>query len=165
MKLNQYTKLLIVTATAACSFLAASAVVADSEHHEDRNFLLISFDENFTGSNTIDGTTALSGAYSDRGQRHEQFTAKQDGNNYIIDGTVQITGSKGTLTTHFTGVIPLDKVPTTPPTIGYIEGTEFVVSGTGVYAKAKGKGTFEATIDFDSGNIVGGAELEVKTTK
>jgi hypothetical protein len=34
-----------------------------------------------------------------------------------------------------------------------------------MYAGAAGKGTFEATIDFDTGNIVGVAELKLKTNK
>lgn len=134
------------------------SIFADDRHHEDSDReLLISFDENFTSSTTIDGTTTLAGAFSDKGPRHQDLTTQQHGDQVIVTGTVVITGSKGTLTTKFTGAIPANG--SNP---NFIEGIEFIASGTGIYAGARGKGTFEATIDFQTGNIVGVAELEVK---
>ncbi|HWY41356.1 MAG TPA: hypothetical protein VNX27_11235 [Chthoniobacterales bacterium] len=47
-------------------------------------FLLISFDENFTSDSTIDGTTALAGAFSDTGTRHYNFTTQQVGDQVIV---------------------------------------------------------------------------------
>jgi hypothetical protein len=137
------------------AFTAVSARADDSDHK-----LLISFDENFTSNSTIDGTTTLAGAFSDKGSRHEDFTVTpENANEVIVTGTVHITTSKGTLTTKFTGEIPTANNPT------LIEGTEYISGGTGIYAGASGKGTFEATIDFNTGNIVGVAELEVRTKK
>jgi hypothetical protein len=149
----------IIAATAAVivcfAFTAVSARAEDSDHK-----LLISFDENFTSNSTIDGTTTLAGAFSDKGSRHEDFTVTpENANEVIVTGTVHITTSKGTLTTKFTGEIPTANNPT------LIEGTEYISGGTGIYAGASGKGTFEATIDFNTGNIVGVAELEVRTKK
>lgn len=146
-----------VSAVIVCIAFTAISARADNDHG-DRN-LLISFDENFTGPSTIDGTTALAGAFSDKGSRHQDFTTTQNGNEVIVTGTISITGSKGTLTTKFTGEIPVGSNPT------FIEGTEYITGGTGAYAGASGKGTFEATIDFDTGNIVGVAELKVRPKK
>jgi hypothetical protein len=137
------------------AFTAISARAEDSDHN-----LLISFDENFTSNSTIDGTTTLAGAFSDKGSRHQDFTVTpENANEVIVTGTIHITGSKGTLTTKFTGEIPVGSNPT------FIEGTEYITGGTGAYAGVHGKGTFEATIDFDTGNIVGVAELEVRPKK
>jgi len=129
-----------------------SNVVNNSDH-----FLLISFDENFTGETTIDGTTTLAGAFSDNGARHQDFTTTVHGNEVIVTGTVNITGSLGTLNTQFTGAIPNNG---SNPNL--IEGVESITSGTGIYAGARGHGTFEATVDFATLNIVGVAELKVQ---
>ena len=138
--------------------LPSSSTLAEN-NREDSKELIVSFDENFTSASTIDGTTTLGGAFSDKGSRHEDFTTSQHGNEVTVTGTVTITTAKGTLISKFTGEIPVGSNPT------YIEGVEFLTGGTGAYAKAKGSGTFEATIDFDTGNIVGIAEFSVRTRK
>ena len=121
-------------------------------------FLLISFDENFTSNSTIDGTTALAGAFSDTGTRHYNFTTQQVGNQVIVTGTILITASQGTINATFTGTIPANG--SNP---NYIEGTETLTSGTGAYAGlSNAHGTFEATIDFNTGNIVGVGDFQVK---
>ena len=139
----------ITAATAAvivCFALTAVSVRAEDSEQP----LLISFDENFTSNSTIDGTTTLAGAFSDKGSRHEDFTVTpENANEVIVTGTVHITTTQGTLTTKFTGEIPTANNPT------LIKGTEYISGGTGIYAGARGKGTFEATIDFNTGNIVG----------
>jgi len=157
-----------VASVLVCLSLGAGAALAGDDRHDDNDkdgkFLLISFDENFTGPSTIDGTTALAGAFSDKGPRHQDNTVvsvSSDGKKVVVTGTVRISGSKGMLTTQYTGTIQFDGTTN----IAYIEGTEYITGGTGAYAKAKGNGTFEATIDFDTGNIVGVAELNVKTKK
>jgi hypothetical protein len=133
-------------------FLAASAF-ADSP-----KFLMISFDENFTSNSTIDGTTALAGAFSDKGTRHYNFTTQQVGNEVVVKGTILITASQGTISATFTGTIPANG--SNP---NYIEGTETLTSGTGAYASlSNAHGTFDATIDFSTGNIVGVGEFQVK---
>ena len=153
---------LIAVLTVTCFSLALSGAQAgDGARAEnvtpDRGkFLLISFDENFTGDTTIDGTSTISGAFSDLGSRHEDFTTAQQGDEVIVTGTVTITGGQGTLITQFVGAIPANG-----DSPNYISGVESVVSGTGIYAGLHGKGTFEATLDFDTGNIVGVVELKV----
>jgi hypothetical protein len=127
----------------------------DNSNHD--RFLLISFDENFTSDTTIDGTTTLAGAFSDTGARHQDFTTTVHGNEVIVTGTINITGSLGTLNTQFTGAIPNNG---SNPNL--IEGVESITSGTGIYAGARGHGTFEATVDFATFNIVGVAELKVQ---
>ena len=150
------------------ALLALPASAADIKP-ENSKFVLISFDENFTncapgeaGPGCIDGTTALAGAFSDKGARHQDNTVlsvSSDGKQVVVTGKVRITGSHGILYTQYTGTIQFDGTTN----IAYIEGTEFILpGGTGAYANAQGKGTFEATIDFDTGNIVGVAELQVK---
>jgi hypothetical protein len=144
--------------TAVSAMLICFAFTSISARADGTN-LLISFDENFTGSSTIDGTTTLAGLFSDKGPRHQDFTITQNGNQVIVTGTIHITGSLGTLTTQFTGAIPVGSNPTS------IEGTEMITGGTGAYTGASGKGTFEATIDFGTGNIVGVAELNAKAKR
>ena len=153
---------LLAVLTITCLSLGFTGAQAGDDRHPDNDngnherFLLISFDENFTGNTTIDGTTTLAGAFSDKGPRHQDFTTIQHGNVVTVTGTVHITGSLGTLDTQFRGDIPAG------PNITRIEGIEHITGGTGVYAGARGNGTFEATIDFTTGNIVGVAELNVR---
>jgi hypothetical protein len=155
------TTLLLLTGLA---LLALPALAADN--HENSKFVLISFDENFTGDCApgdpcIDGTTTMAGAFSDKGARHQDNTivsVSKDGKQVVVTGTVTITGSKGTLFTKYTGTIQFDGTTN----IAYIEGNESITGGTMAYVGAAGKGTFEATIDFDTGNIVGVAELQVR---
>jgi hypothetical protein len=130
---------------------------------ENSKFVLISFDEHFsTCPGCIDGTTTLAGAFSDKGARHQDNTVlsvSSDGKQVVVTGKVTISGSQGTLYTQYTGTIQFDGTTS----IAYIEGTEFILpGGTGAYANAQGKGTFEATIDFQTLNIVGVAELQLK---
>ena len=135
-----------------------SATSAFASSPSSPKFLLISFNENFTSNSTIDGTTALAGAFSDTGTRHYNFTTQQVGNQVVVTGTIVITASQGTINATFTGTIPANG--SSP---NYIEGTETLTSGTGAYAGlSNAHGTFEATIDFNTGNIVGVGEFQVK---
>lgn len=150
------------TSRSARRILAASALIVClaftlASARADAGFLLISFDEAFTGDTTIDGTTTLSGAFSDKGARHQDNTilsVSSDGTQVLVTGTVTISGGKGILTTQYTGTIQFDAT-----NIAYIRGTEFITGGTGIYKGAQGNGTFEATLDFDTGNIRGVAEF------
>jgi hypothetical protein len=155
---------LLAFLTITCFALGFTGAQAGDNQGLDRGsspntdkFLLISFDENFTSETTIDGTTTLAGAFSDAGARHQDFTTTVHGNEVIVTGTINITGSLGTLNTQFTGAIPNNG---SNPNL--IEGVESITSGTGIYAGARGKGTFEATVDFVTFNIVGVAELKVQ---
>jgi hypothetical protein len=151
--------LLLLTGLA---LLALSASATDIKP-ENSKFVLISFDEYFSMcAGCIDGTTTLAGAFSDKGARHQDNTilsVSSDGKQVVVTGKVTISGSQGTLYTQYTGTIQFDGTTS----IAYIEGTEFILpGGTGAYANAQGKGTFEATIDFQTLNIVGVAELQLK---
>src|ERR1700730_5651132 len=94
----------IAAASAAILCIAFPASSARAEDDNGGKLLLISFDENFTSSSTIDGTTTLAGAFSDKGSRHQDFTVTpENANEVIVTGTVHITTTQGTLTTKFTG--------------------------------------------------------------
>jgi nitrous oxidase accessory protein NosD len=149
---------------AASALIVCLAFTVGSARADADKLLLLSFDEFFTGNTTIDGTTTLSGAFSDKGDRHQDNTilsVSSDGTQVVVTGTVTINGSKGILTTQYTGTIQFDAT-----NIAYVRGTEIITGGTGIYAGAKGSGTFEASLDFDTGNIRGVAEfLSHKTNR
>jgi hypothetical protein len=122
--------------------------------------LIISFNEFFTGPTTIDGTSVITGAFSDQGSRHQDNTIvsqSPDGTQVVVTGTVSINGANGTFTSQYTGTIYLNAT-----NLAHIDGIESITGGTGAYTGAVGKGTFEGTIDFGTGNIVGVAELKLK---
>ena len=135
------------------------ASLATSAFADSPKFLMISFDENFTSDSTIDGTTALAGAFSDKGTRHYNFTTQQIGNQVVVTGTILITASQGTISAKFTGTIPANG--SNP---NYIEGhRDAYKRHRSTYAGlSNAHGTFEATIDFSTGNIVGVGDFQVK---
>jgi hypothetical protein len=142
-----------------CLTVSAVSVFAGPKNNAGKD-LIISFNEYFTGPSTIDGTSVIAGAFSDKGSRHQDNTIvsqSADGSQVVVTGTVTINGTNGVFTSQYTGTIYLNAT-----NIAYIEGTESITGGTGAYTGAAGKGTFEATIDFDTGNIVGVAELKLK---
>ena len=57
------------------------------------------------------------------------------------------------MTTQWRGAIPT--TASNPTQLAYIEGTESITGGTGTYAGARGHGTFEATVDYATRNVVG----------
>jgi hypothetical protein len=128
--------------------------------------LLMSFNETLDSSSTLDGSVTLTGAISARGTRHEDFTVvsvNKDGSQVVVSGTSTITTSGGTITTKFTGTIYFDNATFNSTLLAYVEGTESVTGGTGVYAGVTGKpGTFEATLDYTNGNAVGIFEAKVQ---
>ena len=63
-------------------------------------------------------------------------------------GTSTITTGAGTITTQLRGTIYFDNATFESTLLTYIEGTESVTGGTGIYAGATGHGTFEATLDL-----------------
>jgi hypothetical protein len=128
--------------------------------------LLMSFNEYLDSSSTLDGNVTLTGAISERGTRHEDFSvvsANSDGSQVVVSGTSTITTASGTITTKFTGTIYFDNATFGSTQLAYIEGTESVTGGTGAYAGVAGKpGTFEATLDYVTGNVVGVFEAKVQ---
>ena len=145
------TRLLAVLTITSLSLGFASAQAADHS-------LLMSFNEAFTGNNTLDGDITLTGAFSERGTRHEDFTVtgqNHDGSQVYLRGTSLITTAGGTIMTEFNGTIYFDNATFNDTQLAYIEGRESITGGTGIYIGATGHGTFEATIDFDSGNTLG----------
>lgn len=132
-------------------FSAATILAADPKPEK---FLLVSFEEDvtsFDGTNgTLDGKATFAGVFNDRCTRHEDFhvvSVSKDGSDVNIAGTSTFFGTNGTLTTSFTGTIHFSA----DPAISYVEGVEKITGGTGTYAGARGKGTFEATQDGAAG--------------
>jgi hypothetical protein len=120
--------------------------------------LLMSFNETLDSQSTLDGDITLTGAASERGTRHEDFTVvsvNEDGSQVVITGTSTITTASGTMTTKFTGTIYFDLATFDSTLLAYIEGSETVTGGTGAYAGAAGRGTFGATLDYTNGNVLG----------
>jgi hypothetical protein len=129
--------------------------------------LLMSFNEYLSQTSpSLDGNITLTGAVSERGTRHEDFSvvsANSDGSQVVVSGTSTITTSSGTISTKFTGTIYFDNATFGSTHLAYIEGTESVTGGTGAYAGVAGKpGTFEATLDYVTGNVVGVFEAKVQ---
>jgi hypothetical protein len=131
--------------------------------------LLMSFNETLDSNTTLDGNIILTGAISDRGTRHEDFSVvsvNNDGSQVVVTGTSTITTASGTITTKFTGTIYFDNATFNSTLLAYVEGTESVTGGTGAYAGVSGKpGTFEATLDYTTGGAVGVFEAKVQLTR
>lgn len=128
------------------------------------NSLLMSFNETLTSDSTLDGNITLTGAFSERGTRHEDFAVihvNNDGSQVVVAGTSTITSASGTMTTQWRGTIYFDNATFDSTLLAYIEGTESVTGGTGAYAGATGHGTFEATLDYTNGNVLGVFEADV----
>jgi hypothetical protein len=120
--------------------------------------LLMSFNETLDSESTLDGDIKLTGAFNERGTRHEDFTVvsvNEDGSQIVIKGTSTITTASGTVTTKFTGTIYFDLATFDSTLLAYVQGTETVTGGTGAYAGAAGRGTFGATLDYTNNNVIG----------
>jgi hypothetical protein len=137
--------LAVLTITCLASAFAALPAWADD------GTVIVSFDEQFTGDTTIDGTFVVGGQFSDKGTRHEDFTVHVIGDQATVEGTVTCTGALGTFTTSFLGTI--DSV--SQQNGCYVTGFETFTGGTGIYSHISGNGTFTGTIDFSTGTIVG----------
>ncbi len=128
--------------------------------------ILMSFNETLDSPSTLDGNVTLTGAISERGTRHEDFSVvsvNSDGSQVVVSGTSLITTASGTISTKFTGTIYFDNATFGSTHLAYIEGTESVTGGTGAYAGVTGKpGTFEATLDYATGGVVGVFEAKVQ---
>lgn len=142
------------------TFLSFGLAGAQADDHS----LLMSFNETLTSNSTLDGNVTLTGAFSERGTRHEDFTVihvNHDGSQVVVAGTSTITTASGTMTTQWRGTIYFDNATFDSTLLAYIEGTESVTGGTGAYAGATGHGTFEATLDYTNGNVLGVFEANV----
>lgn len=142
------------------SFLSLGLTVAQA----DDKSLLMSFNETLTSNSTLDGSITLTGAFSERGTRHEDFAVvhvNHDGSQVVVAGTSTITTASGTMTTQFRGTIYFDNATFDSTLLAYVEGTESVTGGTGAYAGATGHGTFEATLDYTNGAALGVFEAQV----
>jgi len=136
------------------TFLSFGLAGAQADDHS----LLMSFNETLTSDSTLDGNITLTGAFSERGTRHEDFAVihvNNDGSQVVVAGTSTITTASGTMTTQWRGTIYFDNATFNSTLLAYIEGTESVTGGTGAYAGATGHGSFEATLDYTNGNVLG----------
>lgn len=162
---NQISRIAAAFLVLACCASFTVSAQAGSE----KDAILMSFNEYLTSNSTLDGNVTLTGAISERGTRHEDFTVvsvNKDGSQVVVSGTSTITTSSGTITTKFTGTIYFDNATFNSTLLAYIEGTESVTGGTGAYAGVVGKpGTFEATLDYTNGNVVGVFEAKVHAKK
>jgi hypothetical protein len=145
----------------ACSCISVAAATPPAAKD-----ILMSFNETLDSPSTLDGNVTLTGAISERGTRHEDFSvvsANNDGSQVVVSGTSTITTASGTITTKWTGTIYFDNATFGSTLLAYIEGTESVIGGTGAYAGITGKpGTFEATLDYTNGNVLGVFEAKVQ---
>jgi hypothetical protein len=148
-------------ALAVCAFSPVTAATPPAA-----NDLLMSFNETLDSPSTLDGNVTLTGAISERGTRHEDFSVvsvNSDGSQVVVSGTSTITTASGTITTKWTGTIYFDNATFNSTLLAYIQGTEAVTGGTGAYAGVVGKpGTFEATLDYTNGNVLGVFEAKVQ---
>jgi len=147
-------------AVLAITFLSLGLAGAQADDHS----LLMSFNETLTSDSTLDGNITLTGAFSERGTRHEDFAVihvNHDGSQVDVAGTSTITTASGTMTTQWRGTIYFDNATFDSTLLAYIEGTESVTGGTGPYAGATGHGTFEATLDYSNGAVLGVFEANV----
>jgi hypothetical protein len=130
-----------------CFSLALAATPAWA----DDGTIVVSFNEEFTGATTIDGTFVIGGQFSDKGTRHEDFTVTVIGDQATVAGTLTCTGAHGTFTEQFLGTI--DSVSHDHG--NYMTGIGVFTGGTGIYSSISGNATFTLTIDFSTGSIVG----------
>jgi hypothetical protein len=166
------TRLLAALTITCCALAFAGAQAGDAQRPDNDNnsgrerSILMSFNESFTSQTTLDGDITLTGGISVRGTRHEDFSVlhvNHDGSEVVVGGTSTITASGGTITTRFVGTIYFDNATFPVTQLAYIEGTESVTGGTGVYAGVMGEpGTFEATIDYTTGAGIGVFEAKVR---
>ncbi len=159
MKKNSYTRALL-TIVGFAGLIAISNMAAADERNSDRpneKSILISWVMDFTSNTTADGTSTIAGAFSDETSRHEDFTVSVNSSRTeaTVTGTILLHGTKGDLTEQFTGRIPLGPTPT------LIEGNGIFTGGTGAYAGVTGRATFEGTIDFATGHLVGITEGKI----
>jgi hypothetical protein len=157
---------IIAAASLVLACCASFSVTARAEN--DKEDLLMSFNEYLTSNTTLDGNVTLTGAISDRGTRHEDFSvvsANKDGSQVIVSGTSTITTANGTITTKWKGTIYFDNATFNSTLLAYIDGDESITGGTGAYAGATGHGTFEATLDYTNGNVLGVFETKVHIKK
>ena len=147
-------------AVLAITFLSLGLAGAQADDHS----LLMSFNETLTSNSTLDGSITLTGAFSERGTRHEDFAVvhvNHDGSQVVVAGTSTITTASGTMTTQWRGTIYFDNATFNSTLLAYIEGNESITDGTGAYAGATGHGTFEATLDYTNGAVLGVFEAQV----
>lgn len=154
------TMLILLVAVSVNSVFAGS-----KKHAPPQRDLLMSFNEYLTSNSTLDGDITLTGAFQERGTRHEDFSVisvNSDGSQVVVGGTSTITTPSGTITTQFTGTIYFDNATFNSTLLAYVEGVESIIGGTGAYAGASSDGgSFEATLDYNNGNVLGVFETKV----
>jgi hypothetical protein len=149
---------LLAVLTVTCFALGFTGAQAGDDMDKDSHerSILISWNLMFTSSTTALGTSTIAGAFADEGTRQENFTVNVQGDRAIVTGTIVIHATQGDLTENFVGTIPLGPNPT------LIEGTGVFTGGTGAYVGVTGRATFEGTINFATGKLVGVTEGKVR---
>jgi len=147
---------LLAVLTVTCFALGFTGAQAGDANSNDDRAILISWNLMFTSNTTAAGTSTIAGAFADEGTRDEKFTVNVQGDHAIVTGTIVIHATQGDLTEQFVGTIPLGPNPT------QIEGSGMFTGGTGAYAGVTGRATFEGTINFATGKLVGVTEGKVR---
>jgi hypothetical protein len=107
--------------------------------------LTIDVDMWVTGENSAAGTFIMNGLVTDIGDVTEIFFLADD----TSHGVKTLVSAQGTITIKYQVRL------TWTPDYGIAEGQFVIVNGTGVYAKLHGVGTTYATLDLDTGHLVG----------
>jgi hypothetical protein len=126
--------------------LVASASSVDTK-------LQIGFSLHFTGPTSTAGTFVASGAVKDSGTSAVTdlaLTPQGNQDDARLTGTQTFVGTKGTITTTFSG---LAGPVTDPHEAG--KGTFEIVGGTGDYAGMTGHGTFLVVVDLTTNQVIG----------
>ncbi len=110
-------------------------------------------DLQFTGPTTSAGSFVASGAVADAGSadvRNLSITPIGQSDTGRLSGTETYTSPRGTIVTRFSGIaFPLS----TPHGVG--TGVFEIVSGSGDYAGARGRGVFEIVVDSAGNHLIG----------
>lgn len=133
--------------------VAGMPVAAVAAETSDEKRLFIGFSLHPTGPTSTAGTFVMSGRFEDSGAStaHDiALVAVDKTDRSRLSGNQEFVGQKGTIFTHFEGI----SFPNTSPhVVG--EGRFTILSGTGAYTGARGRGSFLVVVDFLSSQLIG----------
>jgi hypothetical protein len=125
---------------------------------DDEKRVVAGAELHLTGPNSASGTFSAALAVSDSGTTGATFTvtpSKDDEG--VLDGNEVFNGTLGSFTIHFHGTaFPLSS----PRQVG--EGMWRVMSGTGVYADLRGRGSFLVVADAVTQTVKGSLDGKVR---
>jgi hypothetical protein len=127
-----------------------SAAFATEAGGEER--LFIGFNVHAIGPSATAGTFVMSGRFEDSGTSTASPTVTpiENADHGRLSGDQQFVGQLGTIFTHFEGIAFPNN---SPHPVG--EGRFEILSGTGAYADARGRGSFLVVVDAISNQFIG----------